>query len=180
MKNLISVLPLIVLSLYMKKCGSDDLVTGVDLSGLQGTQVGQVAADFTLLNRYGEDVTLSEFRGMVILVDFATMWCAPCKEEAAAAEELFQTYNRLGYMAITVLFENNEGRPPTASNLTGWAESFGLTFPVLEDGEKETWELYNDTGGLPLNLIIDRDFIIRYKEPGYSENTIRAFIESSL
>ena len=62
-----------------------------------------------------------------------------------------------------------------------WVNIFGLTYPVLYDLNFAVWNNYkSEEAAIPLNLVIDRDFIIRYKSIGYRENEIRSAIEEYL
>ena len=60
-----------------------------------------------------------------------------------------------------------------------WAAEYGLTFPVLDDSNRSTWNIYGE-GYIPLNLVLDQTFTIRYKASGYDESAIRAAIEQYL
>lgn len=133
-----------------------------------GTRIGQKASGFTLTNQNGEEVSLHDFEGKVILLDISAAWCGPCRAEARDAGPLFSELKDQGLAIITVLVENAEGNPPTVADLREWVGAFELDFPVLGDTRNEVWNLYNEDDSVPLNLIIDRNLTIRYKQAGYN------------
>ncbi|MFG0275956.1 MAG: peroxiredoxin family protein, partial [Phycisphaerales bacterium] len=65
-------------------------VESYDTSGL--LPIGSVAPDFTLRNDDGEDVTLSELRGQVVVLDFWATWCGPCKVAMPGVQELHEEF----------------------------------------------------------------------------------------
>jgi hypothetical protein len=77
------------------------------------------------------------------------------------------------------LIENYGGQAPTIQDCKGWADMFGITFPVLADVGKTAWNLYKDSSYVPLIMIIDRKMVIQYKEPGYNE-TIAQTLENKI
>lgn len=159
-------------------CSADSLVPKP--SGKGGTKIGERAADFTLRDQNGEEVSLSEFEGKVILLDISTMWCGGCKVEAADAERLYGSMKDDGLIIINVLCENEKRRPATESDCARWARKYHLTFPVLADTTDSVSRRYNNTGYIPLNVIIDRDMVIRYKKPGYNKDEIETKIRELL
>lgn len=60
-----------------------------------------------------------------------------------------------------------------------WARQYGLTHPVLDDSNENVWNIYGE-GYIPLNIVIDPNFVIRYKEAGYSESAIVSIINQYL
>jgi peroxiredoxin len=145
-----------------------------------GTRVGDIAADFTLLDQNGQPVSLSDYRGQVILLDLSTMWCTYCQIEASTAEQLYQQYRSQGFVMMNALFANYKGGPITVENCEEWAEFYKISFPILADVSQAVYDTYNELNAIPLNIVIDRDFIIRYKATGYNETAIRATIENYL
>ena len=96
-------------------------------------------------------------------MDISTIWCAPCQEIAADAEETYQHYKDDGLVYITILPENLENENPTVEDLNMWVDAFGLTTPVLADPDKEyTYEAVND-GSYPKILIINTQKITSHK-----------------
>jgi peroxiredoxin len=140
---------------------------------LSGNQVGDTAIDFRLTDQNGIARTLSNYIANVILLDISATWCPPCQSEASVAESLYQEYKDAGFTIITVLQDSDIA----VSDCATWATTYGLTFPVLADINQEVWNSYNEDNYIPLNIVIDKDFVIRYKQYGYYESEIRSVIE---
>ena len=60
-----------------------------------------------------------------------------------------------------------------------WAATYELSFPVLDDSSYELWERY-DGYYIPLNLVLDRNLIIRYRESGFYQADIELIIQDHL
>ena len=165
------------------------LLAGCDFqqSGPSGPQitenaahVGDVAVDFTLYDQHGISRKLSDYRGQVILLDISTMWCTYCQIEADHAEEFYRQYKDRGFIMLNALYADYNGAPITYDDCQDWADFYELTFPILVDFDEEVWGIYGEANEIPLNIVIDRDFIIRYKAPGYNDTSIRQMVESLL
>ncbi len=133
-------------------------------------QVGDTAPDFTAKDQNDQDVSLYDYSGKVILFNFSADWCGPCRDEAPHLEELYNEYKDRGFQVITLLLSG----PPYI-----WAQTYNLTFPVLDDTSESIWDDYGERY-IPLNVIIDSNFVIRYKQSGFDESEIRAIIEQYL
>ncbi len=151
-----------------------DVPTSPDLSDTPGTpttlQVGDTASDFTAKDQSNNYVSLYDYSGNVILFNFSADWCGPCNDEAPHLETLYNEYKSRGFHVITLLIS---GHP------NAWALIHNLGFPVLDDNNETIWDDYGE-GAVPLNIIVDRNFVIRYKKAGFYENEIRAIIEQYL
>ena len=135
-----------------------------------GSDLDDIAADFTAKNQSNYNVTLYEHFGKVILIDFSADWCGSCRDEASRAESLYQQYKDRGFQVITIL---------TSGSPADWAGEYSLTFPVLDDNSWKLWDIYGEEY-IPLNIILDRNMTIRYKESGYDETTIANTIKKYL
>ena len=148
--------------------------TSPDLSDTPGTpttlQVGDTAADFTANDQNNNDVSLYDYSGNVILFNFSADWCGPCNDEAPHLETFYNEYKSRGFHIITLLISGN----PSA-----WALLHNLSYSVLDDNNETIWDDYGE-GAVPLNIIVDRNFVIRYKKAGFYESEIRAIIEQYL
>lgn len=164
---------LIVLCLIFSGACKKDVPTVPDVPdqpSTTGTKVGDKATNFTAKDQNNQDVSLYDYLGKVVLFNFSADWCGPCQEEATHLESLYNEYKDRGFQVITILISGS----PSA-----WAQQYNLTFPVLDDNNQSIWNIYGE-GYIPLNIIIDREGIIRYKEAGYNESEIRAIIEQYL
>jgi peroxiredoxin len=135
-----------------------------------GTKFGDIAVNFTAKDQNGNNVSLYDYSGKIILVDMSADWCGPCRNEATHLENLYDEYKQRGLRVITTLVSGDPSE---------WAKEYGLTFPVLDDNNEAIWNQYGE-GYVPLNLVIDKDKVIRYKEAGYDEAAIKAVIDKYL
>jgi thiol-disulfide isomerase/thioredoxin len=67
-----------------------------------------IAPAFTLLDLEGNEVSLADFRGEVLLIDFWATWCAPCKEEIPMMNELQHSYGDAGFRILAISEESAE------------------------------------------------------------------------
>ena len=155
-------------------------VATADSSTHTGTRVGERATNFTLRDQDGRQVSLYDYEGQVILLDISAMWCPPCRDEARDAMALYSANKEHGFVILTVLMDDEMQRPPDQQDCRRWASAFRLTFPVLADTSRSVWRNYDDNGGVPLNMVIDRNMVIRYKRAGYArgeiEETVNRFL----
>lgn len=145
-----------------------------------GWSVGDVAPDFRLVDQFGDTVSLWQFHGQVVLLDVSTMWCAPCQQLAEHTEETWQHYRDRGFLYVTVLQEDVQGGPPGLEGVQTWADTFGITAPVLEDGEKVGTEGAVRQGILPAVLIIGRDLRVQARVNPVTDEAVRKAIEAAL
>lgn len=144
------------------------------LPGITARAVDGAAPDFTLQSRDGEAVSLSQFRGQVVMVNFWATWCGPCREEMPHLEALHQRYSALGFTLLGVNVEEN------SSDAAAWLEETPVSFSVLYDPENRVSELY-DVIAMPSTVIVDRQGNVRFLHHGYQagyENEYQTQIRS--
>ena len=64
----------------------------------EGFSEGQVPHDFRVPDQHGDEVSLWQFYGSVILLDISTMWCGPCQQIAREVDEPWKDYRDQGFM----------------------------------------------------------------------------------
>jgi peroxiredoxin len=148
----------------------------------QGYKVGQKAYDFTLFDKTNRKVTLSNYRGKVVLIDFSTTYCPACIEEAHHLEQLYQTYKNRGFIILSAISLNDQMRLPSPADLRLWASRNKMTFPVIGDPNYKVNSIYAgfpNVWEIPYNVIIDRQGRIALKVIGY-DATLHKQIENKI
>ncbi len=135
-----------------------------------GTEPERVAIDFTARDQNGDSVSLYGHHGKVVLVDFTADWCAACRAKAETAEDFYQKYKNRGFMYILIVIDGSAST---------WANTYGLTFPVLDDNSRVIYSLYGRTS-IPLPHVLDRNLTIRYKKEGWIQTEVENVISKYL
>lgn len=116
---------------------------------------GQVAPDFRLRDMNGQMVSLSDFRGKVVLLNFWATWCGPCRVEMPAMEELYRQYPRKDFEILAVSTDA-QGVAVTRP----FQQENKLTFPILHDADFRVGLSYG-ARTLPMTFMVDRNGIVR-------------------
>ncbi len=133
---------------------------------------GTVAPEFEVNNLDGGLARLSDHKGEVVLVNIWATWCLPCLIEMPSMERLYQEIGEDGFeiMAVSIDAElggfDLAGRP--GGDIQAFADSLGLTFPMLHDPSGGIERSYRTTG-VPETFLIGRDGIIYKKVAGGTE-----------
>jgi cytochrome c biogenesis protein CcmG/thiol:disulfide interchange protein DsbE len=125
----------------------------------EGIDVGSTTRDFTLPDLFtGDPVSLSDFRGYVVLLDFWESTCPPCRTSMPYLEELRQRFGEQGLVVIAVNVDSSEEAARQYVEDEGYED-----FVVLRDAGEIIRGLY-DVVGIPHTYIIDRQGIIRFED----------------
>ncbi|MDD4693068.1 MAG: TlpA disulfide reductase family protein [Firmicutes bacterium] len=138
-----------------------------------GVFSGNIALDFTVKDGEGNDVSLSDFKGKPIFLNFFATWCGPCKVEMPYMEKIWREYQKNGSDLVYLVVDVGESK---ATVEKFFANNF-FTMPVFYDANSRAFARYLFRG-IPGSVFIDRDGIIRarYNE-SLPEATIRKNIE---
>lgn len=112
--------------------------------GLKKAQGGPLqsgmAPDFSLTGFDGREVTLSELRGQVVVVNFWASWCQPCRQEAAYLENTWRKYKDQGVVFIGVDYVDTE------KEALAYIEEFDITYLNGPDLQTRISQAYNIQG----------------------------------
>jgi peroxiredoxin len=112
-----------------------------------------MAPEFTATTLTGSRLSLSSYRGRVVVLNFWGSWCVPCREEAPALAVAAQQYQPAG-----VAFVGVDVRDTTAS-AAAFVRSFGITYPSVSDSSSQItldFTAVVPIAGTPTTLVIDR------------------------
>lgn len=142
------------------------------------------ACDLILKDQNGEYFRLYDHYEKVVILDFSTAWCAPCKEAAATVQETQDLYGESGFIYVTVLIEDENNQIPTEYTAKQWADTYNITTaPVLQGSRNlidyDAIEGYNITGW-PTFYVIDRDMKVVAGLRGFSHEWLVERIEENL
>ena len=133
----------------------------------------KLAPDFELEDLEGKTVSLSDFEGQVLLIDFWATWCAPCREEIPMLNELHSDYADQGLRILAISDER-------AELIRDFVSENGVTYTNLV-GTEDIFEEYGALG-LPTAYLVDRDgrivdFFFGPKPKRQLEEKIRKLLE---
>jgi cytochrome c biogenesis protein CcmG/thiol:disulfide interchange protein DsbE len=131
-------------------------------SGLAGRPL---APDFTLTDLGDKPLTLSSYRGKVVLLDFWATWCDPCRDEIPRFIALQDKYRDRGLQIIGVSMDD------TAEPVREFQERFRMNYPVVM-GSARIGELYGGILGLPVAFLIGADGRIYSKHLGATDEAV--------
>jgi cytochrome c biogenesis protein CcmG/thiol:disulfide interchange protein DsbE len=116
--------------------------------------VGFPAPNFIFPDLKGQQISLSDQRGKVVLVNIWATWCPPCKQEMPSMQKLYEKFKGENFEILAVSIDST-GRDAVAS----FTRTMNLTFPVLLDPKEDIGSLYGITG-VPESFIIDKEGIV--------------------
>jgi len=124
--------------------------------------IGAVAPDFTLKTLDGGEVSLSQFRGRPVLINFWASWCPPCRLEMPDLVRAYEAHKDEGFVLLGINLTFQDSIP----DVQAFVEEFNMTFPVLLDETGEvTLDLYQ-LRGLPMSVFVDRTGLIAHMRIG--------------
>jgi peroxiredoxin len=129
------------------------------------------APAFTLASRAGQNVSLGQYRGQVVMINFWASWCGPCRQEMPLLESIYRKYNRMGFTLLGVNVE------PDSNAANEWLKATPVSFPILYDRDSRVSKLY-DVAGMPSTVIIDRSGKLRVLHRGYKPGDENEYLDS--
>ena len=121
------------------------------------------APNFTLRDINGQQVSLEDFKGQVVLVNFWATWCGPCQVEMPHLQKMYVDLKDQGFVVLSISIDDAKD----ASKVKPLIKRNRYTFPVLLDKDSSVGNQYNPEGTAPYNVLIGRDGNIIWQKAGY-------------
>ncbi len=140
---------------------------------------GEKAADFTLKSLDGSNVSLSDYKGKVVLVNFWATWCAPCLKEMPKLNELQAELGEQGLQVISVSADD----PKDQAKVKLTTKRMKYEPIVLLDTEAKAISSYNPNKDMPFTFIVTRGGEIAHTKKGFTEGDevkLRHWVEELL
>ncbi len=124
----------------------------------QHALIEKPAPNFTLRDLRGNQVSLSDFKGQPIVLNFWATWCSPCRVEIPHLEALYTKYKDQGLVVIGMNTETDYMKVKRFADPQ-------ISYTVLLDGSTQAQGY--DVSGIPCTYYIDREGIIRHRSVGF-------------
>jgi cytochrome c biogenesis protein CcmG/thiol:disulfide interchange protein DsbE len=112
------------------------------------------APDFTLFTFDGQEITLSDLRGQVVVINFWASWCPPCRDEAEYLEVTWRKYREQGVVFLGVDYVDTE------KEALAYIEEFDITYPNGPDLRTRISHAYR-IRGVPETFYVAKDGTLR-------------------
>jgi len=116
---------------------------------------GKLPAAINVRDLAGKQVSLADYEGKVVLLDYWTTWCAPCVAELPAVAALYKKYHAQGLEIVSISLDDDQ----TPAGLTTFAKKHGMTWRQVYDGKDFLGPLAAPykINAIPFTLLIGRD-----------------------
>ena len=108
------------------------------------------APDFTLSDPSGKKVSLKDYRGKIVFLNFWATWCGPCRTEMPAMDRLYREFKGKDFEMLAVNVKDKR------DDALKFMKELKISYPVALDQEGEIGLLYG-AWGLPTTYLIDRE-----------------------
>ncbi|MFQ5329687.1 MAG: peroxiredoxin family protein [Thermodesulfobacteriota bacterium] len=132
---------------------------------LHAAWIGSTAPEFTLKDGGGRSVSLEQFRGRVVFINFWASWCGPCKKEFPALNAFINKYETSDAVVLAINIDKKR------SHADKFLEEIPLRSPnmiVLFDPASRVVAAYK-ARAMPTSFVVDRDGRIRYLHFGFNK-----------
>lgn len=120
---------------------------------MKKTAVGSTAPDFTLQTPDGKDISLADYKGKYVLLDFWASWCGPCLREVPNVKKMYDKYHPMGFEILSVSLDDKK------DNWTNAIEKYDLNWEhvsSLQGWKCPIVKLYS-VSGVPAMFLLDKE-----------------------
>ena len=134
-------------------------------------KVGDLAPELQIADLSGRMISLSDYRGSVVLVNFWASWCPPCRDEMRWFQTLYKEFGDSGFNVVAIA--TDQVKPEDASSL-------GVDFPLAIANDRVK-DAYGGATNVPVSFLIGSDGrVIRKLRKVYEEQELRADLVAAL
>lgn len=125
----------------------------MELDKVKNFQIGGTAPDFTQATPDGGELSLSDLRGKVVLIDFWASWCGPCRRENPNVVKVYKEYKEKGFEILSVSLDKDKNRWLQAIEQDGmdWKHVSDLKY-----WSNEVAKMYN-VSSIPHTILLDQE-----------------------
>lgn len=134
-------------SLFVKNPSAESRSYALNL-GVQEYSSPSEARDFTLRDINNKRVSLKNYRGKIVMLNFWATWCAPCRSEMPSMEKLYRQFKEKGFVVLSVASGDNR------ESVNTFIKEYNITFPALLDSDMEVSDDYK-VWALPTTYFIN-------------------------
>ncbi len=117
------------------------------------------APDFTLQTLDGDSVSLSDYRGKLVMLNFWASWCPPCNSEMPDLQRYYEQHKDEDFIILGVNYQDSPDK------VQAFVEKYGVTFPILLDSDGRVANLFG-VQGLPTSFFVDKAGNVIGYQPG--------------
>jgi cytochrome c biogenesis protein CcmG/thiol:disulfide interchange protein DsbE len=149
--------------------------------GSAGADAQEKAPDFTLKDLSGNEVSLKDYRGQIVLLDFWATWCVPCRKSIPELVELRKKYKSKDWVIFGLAIDDPESWDD--KYVADFAKNrMKINYTVLRAGKKVIRDYLGvEPVGIPFLVFIDRQGMIADKVighvPGAAERSLKRLLE---
>jgi thiol-disulfide isomerase/thioredoxin len=147
---------------------------------------GKAAPSFTLTDLSGKKVSLADYRGKALLINFWATWCGPCKLETPWLVELRNKYAAQGFEVLGIDSEGDSAKPGSETwnkdkaAVQKFVQQMKVPYPVLMNGDSLS-KPFGGLDNLPSSFYINRQGVVIAAQVGIdSESAMEANIKQAL
>lgn len=126
-----------------------------------GPRIGAEAPAYGAVDLAGDSVTLGDFRGRPVLLNFWATWCAPCRHETPFLQSLYEEHAGRDLVVLGASVDTRDAR----GQVDEFVAEYGVTYPILLDPQMRGSDLFRVLG-LPATFLVDREGVLRWMRFG--------------
>lgn len=124
------------------------------------------APDFTLKNQHGEKISLSDYRGKVVILNFWATWCPPCKAEVPGFVKMYNEHKDDGLVILGVSLDRDGWQ-----SVAPFIRNHQVSYPVVI-GNRDVVDAYGNIQSIPTTFVLDKQGKVQRKYVGLRDEKV--------